>query len=119
MSEQFVVKVAAPATEVSRAFLQGMANRMSTSFFKYGPLADNYPTPGHALDSLQERLKRYQQTGNTEWLMDVANFAMIEFLRPTHEEAHFRATDSDESPGVALWVGGHAKDRIADHRDSA
>lgn len=90
--------VRAMDTEVSREFLQGMADRMSASFHKYGPVAaaagkfDN-------LASLRERLAKYEETGNTEWLMDVANFAMIEYMYPRHERAHYRATDSNESPG--------------------
>lgn len=31
--------------------------------------------------------------------MDVANFAMIEFMLPRHPDAHYRPTDSHESPG--------------------
>lgn len=29
-----------------------------------------------------------------------ANFAMIEYMHPSHPQAHFRATGSDESPGL-------------------
>jgi hypothetical protein len=31
--------------------------------------------------------------------MDAGNCAMIEFMFPQHPNAHFRATDSTESPG--------------------
>ena len=54
----------------------------------------------NAIKSLRERLKLYLYTGNTEWLIDVANCAMIEYMHPTHKKAHFRATSSEESPGV-------------------
>jgi hypothetical protein len=53
-----------------------------------------------AIASLKKRLKKYEETGNTEWLVDIANFAMIEYMYPQHEQAHFRATDSHESPGL-------------------
>jgi hypothetical protein len=88
-----------PKTEFSQQFLDGMVARMGVSFHKYGPVAKAYPHKVSALKSLQERLAMYQETGNTEWLMDVANFAMIEFMLPAHDKAHFRPTDSDESPG--------------------
>ncbi len=88
-----------PPTEYSQEFLDGMLNRMAVSFHKYGPVADAYPHKVSALRSLRQRLAEYERTGNTEFLIDAANFAMIEFMHPSHEQAHFRATDSSESPG--------------------
>lgn len=88
-----------PDSEYSMSFLQGMVNRMIVSFHKYGKVKDAYPEKVDAIASLKVRLAKYEQDGNTEWLMDVANFAMIEFMHPRHGLAHFRSTDSDESPG--------------------
>lgn len=88
-----------PESEFSPQFVQGMYDRMAVSFCKYGLMADVYPSRVDAIASLQKRLERYAETGNTEWLMDVANFAMIEYMRPRHPDAHFRGTDSHESPG--------------------
>lgn len=93
-----------PTSEFSREFAQGMADRMAVSYCKYGRAAEAYPSRVDAIKSLHQRLERYAETGNTEWLMDVANFAMIEFMRPRHEKAHYRATDSKESPG-RIWHG--------------
>lgn len=95
---------ALPESELSVEFVQGMANRMATSFYKYGKVSDAYPARVDALKSLQTRLERYTADGNTEWLIDVANFAMIEFMRPKHPDAHFKPTDSAESPG-RKWIG--------------
>ena len=95
---------AIPASELSAEFLQGMADRMGVSYCKYGAVAEAYPHRVDAIASLRARLERYETTGNTEWLMDVANFAMIEFMHPRHPRAHFKATDSKESPG-RKWVG--------------
>lgn len=92
-----------PASEFSEQFTKGMRDRMAVSYFKYGKVADAYPHKVNAIESLHKRLDRYLETGNTEWLMDVANFAMIEFMHPAHPEAHFRATDSNESPGRAAY----------------
>ena len=88
-----------PTSEFSQTFLQGMVDRMGVSFHKYGRVADAYPNAVDAIASLEQRLKEYRETGNTEWLMDVANFAMIEFMHPLHPEAHYSPTDSDASPG--------------------
>ena len=89
-------------SEVEQKFLQGMADRMAVSFFKYGRFADAYPTKVDAIASLEKRLALFKETGNTEWLLDVANFAMIEFARPRHPAAHFRPTDAAESPGRVI-----------------
>lgn len=99
------VRLAAPETELSFPFLQGMANRMAVSFFKYGAVADAYPDRVDALASLSDRLHKYAETGNTEYLIDVANFAMIEFMHPGLEHAFFQATDSDGSPGRVFQDG--------------
>jgi hypothetical protein len=93
-----------PSSEFSEAFAQGMYDRMAVSYGKYGAVAEAYPKRVDAIASLKKRLEKYEQTGNTEWLMDVANFAMIELMHPRHPEAHFRATDSRESPG-RKWHG--------------
>jgi hypothetical protein len=98
-----------PDTEFSERFVQGMRDRMGVSYFKYGPVAAAYPSRVDAIESLKRRLDKYAEDGNAEWLMDVANFAMIEFMHPRHAGAHFRATDSDESPG-RVWNSGAVND---------
>ena len=87
------------ATEFSEDFAQGMRDRMVVSYYKYGPVADGFPHKVNAITSLTDRLRKYAETGNTEFLMDAANFAMIEFMHPAHPEAFFEGTDSDQSPG--------------------
>lgn len=87
--------------EWSGEFIKLMQNRIVVSHHKYGWMSKTYPELAQAAKCIQERLDKYNQTGNTEWLVDIANFAMIEFRFPSHPEAHFRATDSRESPGLA------------------
>jgi hypothetical protein len=89
-----------PDSEFSDEFAQGMYDRMAVSFFKYGKVADAYPDKVNAIESLKKRLSNYETDGNTEWLMDVANFAMIEFMRPRHSKAHFKGTDGDNTGRV-------------------
>lgn len=88
-----------PETEYAPRFLQSMVNAMGVSFYKYGAVAGAYPSLVNALDSLQKRVEKYLATGNTEYLIDVANFAMIEFMHPSLEGAHYQPTDADGSPG--------------------
>jgi hypothetical protein len=91
-------------SEISNQFIQGMLDRMCVSRFKYGPVKEAYPHKVSAISSLETRIALYKQTGNTEYLMDAANFAMIEFMLPGHPKAHFKPTDSNESPG-RVWHG--------------
>ncbi|WP_254512238.1 hypothetical protein [Anatilimnocola floriformis] len=93
-----------PKSEFDEQFVQYMRNRMLVSFHKYGKVADAYPHKVDAIKSLELRLQKYAETGNTEYLIDAANFAMIEYMRPSHPEAHFEATDSSGSPG-RVWQG--------------
>lgn len=94
--------IGAPDTEFSEPFVQGMRDRMAVSYHKYGPVADAYPEKVDAIASLKLRIARYEETGNTEFLMDCGNFCMIEFMRPKHPHAHYKPTDSRESPG-RVW----------------
>lgn len=98
-------------TEFSEKFLDGMRNRMVVSFYKYGFIADAFPSKVQAIASLQDRLRKYAETGNTEWLIDAANFAMIEFMHPTHPDAHFAGTDDDASPGRVSATSGRRDKR--------
>lgn len=116
-----------PDSEFSVPFVQGMLDRMGMSFFKYGLVTEAYPHKVNAVRSLLLRLRAYlgsslfdelcqdvsaapdtrqdKTEGNTEYLMDVGNFAMIEFMRPLHPKAHFAPTDSDGSTGRVTNAG--------------
>ena len=88
-----------PSTEFSDEFVQKMKNRMSVSFYKYGPVSQNFPEYMNALGSLERCLEKYRATKNTEYLVDAANYCMIEFMRPREPGAYFKATDSEGSAG--------------------
>lgn len=99
----------APATEFSEFFVQAMADRMAISFHKYGPVAEAYPSKVNALKTLQRKLRLYThggvvkgkriQPGNQEYLVDAANYLMIEFMHPANRNAFFKATDSEGTDG--------------------
>lgn len=93
------------ASQVSVEFFRGMASRMAMSFEKYGDVKEAYPHKVNAIDSLHLRLEKYHETGNTEYLMDVANFAMIEYMYPAHPKHYFKAEDSAASPGRVDHTG--------------
>ena len=89
-----------PPETVNEDFLKKMRTRMLMSYYKYGPATEMYPDKVDSLACVRQRIALYEKTGNTEWLIDAANQLMLEFTYPSHSEAHFRATDSDESPGL-------------------
>jgi len=90
------------STEYSEEFDQLRKNRMQFSFYKYGKLADNYgqDKPFSADKSIDKYLAKFRETGNLEFLLDVANFCMIEFMLPSDANFYFHQTESGESPGI-------------------
>ena len=54
----------------------------------------------NALESHDRAIKKYIETGNTEYLCDAANYLMFELMYPQKAGAYFKATDSGESAGV-------------------
>lgn len=83
-------------TEYSQKFDNIRKDMMVMSYYKYGPLKDNYGTFKcmDALKNIELRLQKYRETGNTEFLADIANFAMIEFMNPSIPGARYIRTDS-------------------------
>ena len=83
-------------TEYSRRFDEIRQNMMVMSYYKYGPMKDNYDKYKcmDALGNIEKRLAKYRETGNTEFLADIANFAMIEFMYPSIEGAKYIPTDN-------------------------
>lgn len=90
---------------VNQEFLQGMVDRMAVSYFKYGAVTAEAIAKRNMIETIQLRFDTYLKDHNTEWLMDVANFCMIEFMCPSFVDSHFKPTDSIESPGYVLKDG--------------
>lgn len=83
-------------TEYSERFDKIRKDMMVMSYYKYGPMKENYDKFKcmDALGNIEKRIQKYKETGNTEFLADVANFAMIEFMYPSIEGARYTPTDS-------------------------
>jgi hypothetical protein len=70
------------------------------SHYKYGRAGRNFATGNvDAIGSLEKCLAKFKETGNTEYLLDVANYAMFRYMWPQRGE-YFKHTDSDESAGI-------------------
>lgn len=88
--------------EYSDRFDELRQNRVDLSFHKYGTAADNFGMRlVNALESHDLCIKKYKETGNTEYLCDAANYLMFEFMYPQKEGAYFKATDSKDSAGIS------------------
>ena len=94
------------STEDCPRFHDRMKQAMTVSYHKYGPVRDAYPHKVNAIASLEKRLRLYKNTGNADYLVDVANFALIEFMLPAHEQFHDSPTDGGE--GRYWHAGGQA-----------
>lgn len=87
--------------DFSEAFVKKMKNAIEMSYYKYGFSSKTYPVLAQAHKCIQERLDLYEKTHNKEYLVDIANFAMLEFMHPAFEDARYTPQDSDKSPGLA------------------
>jgi hypothetical protein len=93
------------ATEILRQeycaeFDERRKNAIVCSFYKYGPSKENFQKGMvDAIGSLKKNLKKFEETGNTEYLVDIANYAMFRYMYPMEGES-YKATDSNQSAGV-------------------
>lgn len=79
----------------SYLFIRYMQNRMIFGAFRYGNLNSQKAckVKYDNIDSVRKRLVLYENTGNTEYLVDCANLCMIEFMIGNHPKKHFKAVD--------------------------
>ena len=86
--------------EYSEEFDTKRRSAIIVSYHKYGPSKENFKKGMvDAIGSLKKNLKKFEETGNTEYLVDVANYAMFRYMYPQGNES-YRPTDSNQSAGV-------------------
>lgn len=87
--------------EYSLNFDKFRKNRVEQSYYKYGTAKKNFGEHYvDALGTMQKCIEKYQETHNTEYLLDAANYLMFEFMYPSLDGAFFKATSSEESAGI-------------------
>lgn len=93
-------------TEYCERFDEIRKKQMLMSYHKYGPVKDNYDRfkSMDALGNIEKRIQKYKETGNTEFLADAANFAMIEFMYPSIPGAAYVPTDSGACETIGFGV---------------
>ena len=88
-------------SEWSRDFERYMRNRLIMGSLRYGRLHDNDRPCYDLIGSIIQRANSYLEDGNQEHLVDIANCALIEFVRRCcHPAPHFSPTDDDQSHHV-------------------
>ena len=83
-------------TEWSSRFEQLMRNRLIVGAFRYGRFRDKNKPTYDRVAAIIKRAHHYQETGNDELLVDIANLAMLEFEEGIHSLKHFKSEDDGE-----------------------
>lgn len=89
-------------TDYSSRFDELRKKAIILSHYKYGNAVDNFGMNGNvdAIKTLELCLNKFKETGNVEYLIDVANYAMFRFMFPKPGE-YYKPTGSNESAGVS------------------
>lgn len=90
--------------QISQKFIRGMVDRIVTGTARYGGWAANRATIDF-VECAKDRIKQYQLFGNTEHLIDAANFLMAEFLIPPPGSHYTPEVDHNKSPGLIARDG--------------
>lgn len=105
-----------PPTEYSEEFDKKRKYAIAVSYHKYGPAKENFQKGMvDAIGSLKLNLEKFEATHNTEYLVDVANYAMFRFMYPMEGES-YKPTDSDQSAGVDGVTINELKQFKEDHK---
>ena len=104
--------------EYSEAFYEKRKGLVEQSYYKYGPARMNFATGNvDAIGSLKKCLAKFEETGNLEYLCDVANYAMFRFMFPQQGE-YFKHTGSDASAGISGMSVNEMEEFRNKHRSS-
>jgi hypothetical protein len=80
-------------SEWSPEFEQLMRNRLIMGAFRYGLLKAPGKTQWNRINAIIQRAEKYAQTKNKEFLVDIANFCLLEF---EEGDGHFNSTEDVE-----------------------
>jgi hypothetical protein len=83
-------------TEWSPVFEKLMRNRLLMGAFRYGRLKAKDKPKYNRVQKIKDKIEMYERTGNLEFLVDIANIALMEFEEGEHPLKHFRSTDDKD-----------------------
>lgn len=79
---------------VDNTFIEHMVNAMVMSAFKYGDVKEVCGEV--AIEKMNKEIEMFMRDGNTEHMVNVANYAMLRYMFPQEGEAYI-GTDSNKS----------------------
>ena len=86
-------------TEWSPEFEKLMRARLVFGAYRYGRMGHGRIPKGKPkydrCESIRKRLDFFEKTGNAEWLVDVANMALLIFEERVHPNFNFKHIDGD------------------------
>jgi hypothetical protein len=82
-------------TTWDKHFLQLMWNRLLMGRIRYGSKRRSKVVYDYS-GSIKEKIALYISSGNLEYLVDIGNYAMLEFRHGKHPNRHFEANDDAE-----------------------
>lgn len=86
--------------EYCKEFDELCKNRVRTSYYKYGSARDNFGSGRvDAIATAERCVEAFKKDGNTEHLVDAANYLRFRYQYPMPGE-YFKATDSKGSVGT-------------------
>ena len=80
-------------SEWSNEFEQLMRNRLIMGALRYGKLGGEDKKDYDRIEGVKKHLNLYEETGNTEHLVDIANIVLCEFVEGKHPNKHFKSND--------------------------
>lgn len=87
-------------TDYSERFDDIRKGLVVQSHYKYGKASSNFKAGRvDALGCMKKCLKKFEETGNTEYLADLANYCMFRYMYPQGKE-YFKYTGDGESAGI-------------------
>lgn len=83
-------------TEWSPEFERLMRNRLLMGALRYGTLEHKRKVGGKwdLVGAVKKKVELYEKTGNLEYLVDSANYCLLEFECGKHPNRHFHALDN-------------------------
>lgn len=77
-----------------------MRNRLVMGAMRYGRIGGKNKPQYDRVNSMIKRLIKYQESGNKEFLVDVANLCLLEFVECNHPNQHFHSIDDGEHVNI-------------------
>lgn len=93
-------------TEWSSEFENLMRNRLLMGSIRYGKMGHGSVPKNkpyyNRIESIRKRLSFFENTGNSEWLVDIANMCLLMFEERQHPNFHFESKDDEYHDEIVI-----------------